>query len=79
MSNAPLSDEKREVGVVMEGVVDVPCDAERGDNEPCLPHSSLPNTSMLSVPSAALIVFHLQYSTSDGLLAALPLSSGLSL
>lgn len=44
------------------GEVDVPCDAERGDNELCLtlPHSPLPSTSMLSVPSAALIVLHLR-------------------
>lgn len=62
-SNAPLSNKRREVRVVMEGGVEVPCDAERGDNEPCLslPHTPLPNTSTLSVPSAALIVLHQQY------------------
>lgn len=62
-SNAALSDEKREVRVVMEGGVHVPCDAERGDNEPCLslPHPPFPNTSTQSLPSASLIVLRLQY------------------
>lgn len=49
--------------MVIEVRVDVPCDAERGDNEPCLslPHSLLPNTSALSLPSNSLIVLHQQH------------------
>lgn len=63
-----------------KGGVDVPCDAERGDNEPCLslPHSPLPSTfhaiSAICCPDCA--------SSSAPMtkwLAALPLSSGLSL
>lgn len=67
-SNAPLSDEKRDVREVVEGGVDVPCEAERGDNEPglSLSHSPLHNTSTLSVPYAALIVLRLQYQLLTG-------------
>lgn len=39
----------------------VQCDAERGDNEACLAHPPPPKPSMLSVPSAVLIVLHLHH------------------
>lgn len=47
----------------MELGADLPCDTERGDNEPrfSLPHSPLANSFTLPVPSAALIVLRLQY------------------
>lgn len=70
-SNAPLWDEKREVRVVMELGADLPCDTERGDNEPrfSLPHSPLANSSHYQCHLLLWLCF--VYSTNDDLAGCL--------